>query len=452
MAFFHFLKPAPYLEEIQDQPLIKKNYQYWRLRTFIAMYVGYAFYYFTRKSFTFAMPAMHESLGMDKLDLGILVTIMSLTYGASKFLSGIIADKSNPRYIMSIGLILTGVFNIFFGASSTFIMFALFWGLNGLFQGWGATCCAKLMTHWYSQSERGRWWSLWSTSHNLGGALIPLVAAFCAERMGWRFAMFVPGTICILIGFVLIFLMRDTPQSLGLPSIEKFRNDYPAAQLSEDKSEISAKQILWDYVLRSKFIWMLAIAYFFVYVIRTGINDWTMMYLKEVKGYSSLIAGSCVCWFEIGGFIGTLVAGWGSDMLFKGKRTPINVIFTLGILISIWGFRVVTGYAPLLDSAYLFLFGFFIFGPQMLIGLACAELAHKKAAATANGFAGLFGYLGAAAAGVPLGAITNAWGWDSFFLAMGACAVVVLLCMLPLWSLKTSPAIAKAEAEVASDE
>ncbi|MBF8263737.1 MAG: glpT [Parachlamydiales bacterium] len=443
MRLLDFLKPAPYVEEIQDESLVKKNYRYWRLRTFGAMYIGYAFYYFTRKSFTFAMPAMQDSLGMDKFQLGLIASILSITYGLSKFLSGIAADKSNPRYLMSIGLILTGVFNLLFGATSTWIWFAIFWGLNGWFQGWGATCCAKLMTYWYSQSERGRWWSFWNTSHNLGGALIPLLAAGCAEAFGWRYAMFAPGIICIMIGVGMIFLMRDTPQSLGLPPIEKFRNDYPSKGFCDDKNDISVKQILWDYVLTNKFIWTLAIANLFIYVVRTGLNDWSMMYLKEIKGYSTLIAGSCVCWFEIGGFFGGLAAGWGSDMIFKGKRTPVNVIFTCGIIASILGFRMLSGYSPALDSLYLFLFGFFIFGPQMLIGLACAELAHKKAAATANGFSGCFGYLGAAMAGGPLGALTSAWGWESFFAAMIGCSVIAMACMLPLWSLKSAPTVAE---------
>jgi MFS transporter, OPA family, sugar phosphate sensor protein UhpC len=199
-----------------------------------------------------------------------------------------------------------------------------------------------------------------------------------------------------------------------------------------------------DYVLRNKFIWVLAIASFFIYIIRTGLNDWTMMYLKEVKGYSSLIAGSCVCWFEIGGFFGSLVAGWGSDVLFKGKRTPINVIFTVGVLVTVFSFRLMTAYVPFLDSLYLFLFGFFIFGPQMLLGIACAELSHKKAAATATGFAGCFAYLGAAVAGGPLGAVIKVWGWESFFITMIACAIIATACMLPLWSLKTNPASVKA--------
>lgn len=447
MSVFDFLRPAPYVKEIQDQELVKKNYRYWRLRTFFGMYLGYAFFYFTRKSFTFAMPALQSELGLGKFELGLLGSMLSLTYGASKFISGILGDKSNPRYFMSIGLILTGIFNFLFGLSSMFWALAIFWGLNGWFQGWGWPGCAKLLTHWYSQSERGRWWSIWNTSHNLGGALIPLLTAFCLDHFGWRYALYVPGTICIMAGFYLMIQLRDTPQSLGLPSIEKFRNDYPVEKGNQpEKVELTTREILLEYVLRNKYIWVLAVAYFFIYVIRTAINDWSMLYLVEVKGYTNLTAGFCVCWFEIGGFLGSLAAGWSSDLFFKGKRTPVNVLFTLGILILIYIFKSYGEPIPVLDGAFLFLFGFFIFGPQMLIGIAAAELSHKKAAATATGFAGCFAYLGAAAAGAPLGAITKAWGWDTFLFTLFICAATAILLLLPLWSLKTNPSPLQAKA------
>jgi OPA family sugar phosphate sensor protein UhpC-like MFS transporter len=70
--------------------------------------------FFTRKSFTFAMPALMQDLGFDKSQLGV-GSILSITYGLSKFLSGIFGDRSNPRYFMAMGLILTGLFNIFSG-------------------------------------------------------------------------------------------------------------------------------------------------------------------------------------------------------------------------------------------------------------------------------------------------------------------------------------------------
>lgn len=444
MSFFDFLKPAPYIEEIQDPHAVKKQYKYWRLRVFIGMYIGYIFYYISRKSFTFAMPAMVQDLGFAKSDLGILGSIMAITYGISKFLSGILSDRANPRYFMAFGLIFTGIFNIFFGLSSSIGFFAIFWGINGWFQGWGWPPCARLLTHWYSQKERGTWWGFWNTSHSVGGAVIPLIAAFCAQYWGWRVAMYVPGITCIAIGLVLIASLRDTPQSLGLPPIEKFRNDFPAEKLKEER-EVSLKEILFQYVLKNRFIWILACAYFFVYIIRTAINDWSVLFLVETKGYSLIKAGVCVSWFEVGGIFGSLAAGWASDKIFEGRRGPINVIFSLGVVAAIMAFWMSPGSAPFRDSILMFIIGFLIFGPQMLIGMAAAELSHKKAAGTATGFTGWVAYLGAAVAGYPLGKLTQELGWYGFFTILCFCGAIAVLLLLPLWAIKSNPKFIRQE-------
>jgi OPA family sugar phosphate sensor protein UhpC-like MFS transporter len=75
----------------------------------------------------------------------------------------------------------------------------------------------------------------------------------------------------------------------------------------------------------------------------------------------------------------------------------------------------------------------------MLIGVAAAELSHKKAAGTATGFTGTFGYIGAAAAGAPLGFIARDFGWEGYFVVLIACGVLALLCLTPLWSVKVNP-------------
>jgi OPA family sugar phosphate sensor protein UhpC-like MFS transporter len=360
-------------------------------------------------------------------------------------LSGVLADKSNPRYFMAIGLILTGVFNICFGMTSSIAFFALFWGLNGCFQGWGWPPCARLLTHWYAQKERGTWWGFWNSSQSVGGALIPIVAAFCAQYWGWRYAMFVPGWLCILAGLFVINRLRDTPQSLGLPSIEKFKNE-PTTKKEEEERELSFKEILFTYVLQNKFIWVLAISYFFVYIIRTAITDWSALFLIETKGYSILTAGACVCWFEIGGCLGSLTAGWASDRIFRGRRGPISALFSLGVVIAVTALWLSPQGSYVLDSFLLFVTGFLIFGPQMLIGMAAAELSHKKAAGTATGFVGWVSYLGAATAGYPLGKMTQEWGWSGFFAVVAVCAFIATSLLLPLW--KASPAaLAKKEEE-----
>lgn len=438
MNILDLLKPAPYAKEIEDQEVIKKQYRYWRWRVFVAMYFGYAFYYFSRKSFTFAMPSMMQDLGFDKSELGIVGSALAITYGISKFLSGMLTDKSNPRFLMGFGLILTGIFNFFFGCSSSILFFIVFWAMNGLFQGWGSPPCARLLTYWYSQKERGTWWGVWNTSHGLGGAIIPMIAVFCAQNWGWRYALYVPGCLCIVMGFFLMIRLRDTPQSVGLPPIEDFKGESVIKKTDTGKNS-SLKEILFQHVLSNKFIWVLAISYFFVYVIRTAINDWSLLFLVETKGYSLLAAGSCVCWFEVGGIVGSLAAGWASDRIFGGRRGPINVLFSFAVILAIAAFWFSPPGMFLLDSILLFVIGFLIFGPQMLIGLAAVELSSKKAAATATGFVGLPAYLGTAAAGYPLGKMAQEWGWEGFFLTLAICGAVSVCILLPLWSVYSRP-------------
>ena len=437
MRIFNFLKPdPPSLERAHHPKDLKKHYRYWRMRIFYSIYIGYAIFYFTRKSFTFIMPALITELGFTKSQLGALGTCLAISYGVSKFLSGIISDKSNLRYFMGLGLTLTGILNICFGLSSTLLLFTISLALNGFFQGWGSPPCAKLLTFWYSQTERGRWWGLWNTSHNIGGALIPIISAMAIQYFGWRYAMFFPGTLAIIIGFFLINRLRDSPLKLGLPSIEKFRNDYHSKEAQKDSEivkELSTKEILLEKILKNHLIWILALSFFFVYIIRTAINDWVQLFLIEEKHFSLIAAGSCVFWFEIGGIFGSLASGWFSDTIFKGKRGPVNVLFSLGIifvLFILWFFPFSNTFVA---SSIMFSIGFLIFGPQMLIGMAAAELADKEAAGTATGFVGLFAYIGAAVAGWPVGRITQEYGWNGFFLLLAICTIIAVICLLPFW-------------------
>lgn len=447
--FLRLFKPAPYISEIQNQETVKSLYHYWRIRVLYSMSIGYALYYFTRKSFTFAMPGLISDLGYEKSELGILASVFAITYGISKFASGVLSDQANPRYFMAFGLLLTGILNIFFGLSSSLLFFAIFWGLNGWFQGFGWPACARYLTHWYSHSERGSWWSIYNVSHNIGAFIIPWIVAAALYYYDWRFAMYAPGVICILGSFFLINRLCDTPQSLGLPPVEKFRSDYLSKKDEIFEEQLSTKEILFKYIFKNGFLWLLAIAYFFVYIVRIGVNDWTALYLNEMKGYSIIGASGCVSMFEVGGFFGNLAAGWGSDRLFGAKRGPINVLFSLGSLLSILLFWAIPPGYPILDSTALFLIGFMIFGPQMMIGIAAAELSHKKAASSSTGFVGTFAYIGAAVAGYPLGRAAEIWGWEGFFWAMAICCIVSILFLLPMWAVTENKKYSKVKTQYA---
>lgn len=442
----NIIKPAPFKAQLTDKAEIDSLYRYWRIRIFYSIYVGYVFFYFTRKSFTFLMPEMVTDLGFTYSQLGILSTILYITYGISKFASGVLSDRSNPRYFMAIGLVLTGVFNIFFGMSSSLVWLGILCGLNGIFQGWGWPPITKQLTYWFSKKERGTWWSICSTSHNVGGGLIPIILAYAVLNnftsiAGWRYAMMVPGFTCIAVGLFLLNRLRDVPQSLGLPPIELYRGEKEETrQYNTENSivELTAKQILFEKVLNNKFVWIMAVSYFFVYVVRTAVNDWTIPFLVEL-GYDRVLASASVMWFEIGGFIGMLVAGWCSDMFFQGRRIPFMVMCAVGMAVSLYCLAGLPNAAAVHSIKYCYslmaCIGFFVFGPQMLIGLAAAEYVDKKAACTANGFVSCWAYVGAAVTGYPLGLVIDV-SWNSYYWILVLCSAVTFLILLPL-SFKT---------------
>lgn len=426
-----FLSSAPILPEIENVEEVKAKYKYWRIRVMYSMFIGYSLYYLTRKTFVYAMPGIMQDLHFSKSQLGIMGTVFALVYGASKFFSGVWSDKSNPRYFMALGLIITGIVNIFFGFSSSLWLFIFFWGLNGWFQGFGWPPCVKLLTYWYSHSERGSWWSSFAASQNIGAFVAPWFVSLCVKHLGWRYGLYLPGIVCIAGGFFLLNRLTDVPQTLGLPPVEKFRNDHPEKKKTD--KDLSSKELIIS-VLTNKYIWLLAIAYFFIYFVRAGVGDWTTFLMVESRGYGIVSAGGFASLIEVGGFFGMFSAGWISDRLFKAKRGPVNALYAFLLVISLFSFSYLPKGYMWLDSAALILIGFAIFGPQMLIGVAVAELANKKATATATGFAGWIAYLGTASAGFPLGRVIDLFGWEGFFSCLVLSSLVAFLLLLPLWN------------------
>ena len=99
---------------------------------------------------------------------------------------------------------------------------------------------------------------------------------------------------------------------------------------------------------------------------------------------------------------------------------------TLVAIIVYW----LNGTGPLwIDYAALIAIGFLIYGPIMIIGLQSLDLVPKKAAGTAAGFTGFFGYVfGSAISGLGVGWIADRWGWGGVFATMVACCLMTMAC------------------------
>ena len=392
------------------------------------------------------------SLGLDITSIGFITSVFPLFYGCSKFVSGVVGDMLSPSVMLGTGLLLTGLVNVAFGASSTLPLFCVLWALNGILQGWGAPACAKILTAWFATKERGTYWGMWNIAHNLGGFSAPILAGTAARALGWQWGLWAPGAIGCAVGVLILLSLKESPEAAGFPPVEDAKAAAAAKAAKEaaaagsggsgeagGEEKLTLLQNLRRNVLSNPFIWGLALTYFCVYIIRQGITSWSVFYLIKEKGVADAGAAALrVSGLEVGGLVGSLVAGRISDWAINsggaggavGKRVKVVMVYLVGVAAMLLAFRACPAgpSAALLQSACVFMIGFFLYGPQMLIGLCGAEIVGRRSVGASEGFLGWIAYLGAANAGVPLSLLVQRFGWDAFFATLvGACAVALLL-------------------------
>ena len=450
MNLSSFLAPPAYKPE-QTGPEADARYRRLRWQVFLGAFIGYAGFYIVRKNFSMAIP-MLEPLGFEKGELGVVLSMNAIAYGFSKFLMASISDRSNARRFLPLGLVLAAISMMFLivpvqwlGAEHKTWAIILMAALNflvGWFNGMGWPPCGRVMTHWFSQKERGTWMSVWNCAHNVGGALVGPMAVYGALWFGHWFygadssryfligTYLFPSCVALLVALIAYVLIRDTPQSCGLPSIEKWSGDY-ASTYSEKSEEVLSSREIFRTVLTNKYLWYIAMANAFVYAVRYGCLDWAPTILTE-KGINLKDTGWAYFAYEIAAIPGTLICGWISDRLFQGRRAMPTVIFMLLVAVFIFIYwQNIDNINIVLLS--LIAIGFFIYGPVMLIGVQSLDLAPKNAAGTAAGLTGFMGYvLGTAVlANVVIGYVAQEWGWNStFILLIVSCFASIALMML----------------------
>lgn len=420
---------------LTDPAAIDAAYRHWRVRVMYATLVGYALFYFCRKNIPIALPALSQELGYTNTQLGVLSTVLYVTYGVGKLVNGVLGDHANPRWYMAVGLALSALMNVCFGFSTALWAFLLFWGVNGWVQSMGFPPCARLLAHWYSVSERGLMWGIWNTSHQIGGAVIVVLAGYLIQNHGWRSGFWVPGAICFIGALWLAERLRDTPTSLGLPPVAQYRQDpevTPDGRLVSDEPE-TIRQVVFGRVLNNRHLLLVSVMNLFVYIVRSGAFDWTAKYFVE-HNKSSLLAGSTMtAIFELAGIGGALLAGAISDRLSRRRRGPVCVAFMVLTALALGLVYAIPPGHPNLHALCFGLLGFLIYGPQFLVGVFVTDIASSKAAATAIGVTGIFGYLGAALSGVGTGYFVDHYGWAGGFAFWIGAALLGALVGLPLW-------------------
>src|ERR1035437_1081028 len=438
----NFLLPGPAAHIARlPEPQIKKLYPKLRWQILESTFIGYATFYLVRNNLPVVSKEMGQALHYSKGQIGDILAISVFVYGLGRFFMGSLSDRSNPRYFMPIGLLLTAFCNFAFATASSYPMHLALWTLNGLAQSMGWAPCGRSISHWYSIRERGTVFAFWNLSQNVGGGLVGILAAFCAARLGWRSAFYVPGILAVICAIYLVLRLRDTPQSVGLPSIEEYHNDYPKGGSSDCEKELGTRELFVHYILKNRYLWIFAGANFFAYVARYAMLDWGPTYLKEVKHASLGEGGIGTAVLESSAMLSTVLVGWLSDKL-GGRRGMICLLCMIPVFLAFIGIIYSPNNKLWMDMALFGIIGFFVYPAVMLLGICSLDATSKKAVGTANGFISIFGSLGRMAESKGIGTLVERYNWDVALYAIAISTFLGIVLLAFTW--KLSPGAAEA--------
>ncbi len=413
-----------------DSAEISKQYRFWQKRVLLTSIIGYATFYFVRKNLSIAMPVMQSSLGFKKTQLGLFLTLHGLLYGVSKFANGFFGDRANARAFMAFGLGASALMNVFFGFSSAVVTLGLIWMANGWFQGMGFPPCARLLAHWFPPRQLASKMSIWNISHSIGGGLIVILCGYLVV-INWRLAFFVPAAIAFACVVFIWLTLPDTPSSVGLPEV-----DGTGAHSDQDETRSEFRRFVVKQVFLNKYIWIVSLANFFVYIVRYAVLDWGPTMLTEAKHVQITHAGWMVAAFEFCGALGAMAGGWITDRFLGGRAIRACVVYMALAGVSVFFFWKANFQSELLTTALLGCAGFFVYGPQCLLAVAAANLATKRAAASAIGLTSIFGYASTVLSGWGLGALVQRYGWDVGFEGLIVVTVIGTLLFIMAWPAK----------------
>ena len=382
----YFKKSAPIAINGTDEEQ-QKLYNKLKWQVFFSATLGYGLYYVTRLSLNVVKKPIVDSGLLTESQLGIIGSALFFAYAIGKFTNGFLADHSNIRRFMSTGLLISALVNLIMGFSSSFLVFAILWGINGWVQSMGAPSSIVSLSRWYNDKERGSFYGFWSTSHNIGEALTYILTAVVASYFGWQWGFRAAALIGIAGAIIIYLFFHDTPESKGLPPVNETVEDKNNTTWNEQKE-----------TLKNPYIWLIALSSAFMYISRYAVNSWGPYYFEAAKGYTLTQANTLIAISAVFGIVGTASSGYVSDKFFKGRRNAPALIFGLMNTFALCLFLL----GPK-DVWWLDVIGMIIFGLGIgalicyLGGLMAVDIASKQASGAALGIVGIMSY---AAAGI----------------------------------------------------
>lgn len=408
----------------------------------------YTSFYMCRYNLSIANKSISTEFDFSRADMGKIISAALFAYACGLIINGLIADRWGGKRAMLIGAAGTITMNILFGAASFAGMLGLFVairGLDGYFQSFGAPGMVKINAAWFQHRERGRFSGVFGFMINLGRFGIfnlgpALLAGFAVLGMihipplHWRWLFWAPSIICAVAAVVMGFVVKQTPEETGFHGV-----------IPDDSGPFAAyAKLQMGLVVRTiasnPLVWVTACAYACTGAVRHAVDQWFPRYMQELYHVDMRSAQFQFLAFLIP-FVssaGSLMAGYISDLGFKGRRAPVaaTLYFVETVVILLAAQFHGVGAAIL----FLLLISFTANSTHSILGSAAPmDIGGRRMAGFALGLIDSFQYFGGTLAGYVLGMLLDR-SLGNYFYFMAPFGLIGGILMLFMKEGRTPPA------------
>jgi OPA family glycerol-3-phosphate transporter-like MFS transporter len=431
----------------ESRPAHPPGFRARRGLNWVSLGLMYASFYLCRYNFRWATPDIRKEFGYSYGDITLILGCWSWAYGVGQLVNGLIADRIGGKRAMLIGAAGMILANFAFGAASgigSFTTFTLIWVVNGYMQAFGAPGMIKINAAWFNPTERGTFAGIFGFMIQLGqlgiNQLAPALLAgftlflFTVPALPWKWLFWVPPVIAALAALLVVFGVKETPEEAGFDHLQPGESARTA-----DAVRVTIKESFRT-IVRHPLVWFYALAYACTGAVRHGADHLAVLYfVDELKlNRSDQALRTTLQLMPLMAVLGSFSAGFISDKIFKGHRSPVAMtLYFLETAVILTAVLVIEG----LGAKSLFLSCFFLVmisltanSTHAIVGAAAPmDIGGRRMAGFAAGVIDSFQYFGSGIALPLMGWLLDKYGWVTWFPAMagfgfiGGCAMLLVM-------------------------
>jgi len=392
---------------------------------------------------------------------GGLDSAFLFSYAIAMLFSGYIAEHTSLRLYLGFGMINTGIFTTLFGMAyfwniHSLVYFFAMQVLTGIFQASGWPCVVAAVGNWFGEGRRGLIMGIWNSHVSVGNIAGSAIAGiWSGNEWGWSFIA--PGMIIFFLGLIMILFLVTHPSYVGLTPERSRLKDSIFVRMNEDMPEKvmqahgriqsmtsmasslqkgkEGKAISFFGALLIPGVIEYSLCLFFAKLVSYTFLYWLPFYIKNTviggRRFDSEDAADLAIYFDVGGIVGGIMAGFISDKTKCSGITCFVMLIIAAPMLFLYKFH--GNHSLVINVVLMIISGIFVNGPYALITTAVSASlgshqslkGNTKAMATVTSIIDGTGSFGAATGPLLAGFFQ---GWDFvFYLLIGADIVAAML-------------------------